>query len=313
MRPDITADERQGDDSSAPPAKPRRRYLAHPRTLARSALFTARRLSRKARPDAPALVTWPVGALLALLLVSLPFLFAIDEAVGRAMLAEPEGVLSFLRYATDAGLIRWYLYPTLAILLGLWMVEWHELPRSRRLRGASFAFHAGYLLAAVSIAQIVVQVLKRAFGRARPPLLDEYGSLSFSFARLGDHFASFPSGHSSTMAAVTAVAMVWMPALRLPILIVGVSLALTRIVVRAHYPSDVAAGLAIGFATAVVLGRWLAQRGLGYEFRHGGRGLAGLLPVRAGSSAIARSPRPPTRVPDRAAGLPGPQAPPGAG
>lgn len=199
-------------------------------------------------------------------------------------LAEPEGVLSFLGYATDVGLIRWYLYPSLAVLVGLILVEWKDRAPAARAFGARLFAHSAYLLLAVSLAQLIVQGLKRLFGRARPPLLDEYGSLSFVFGRSGEEFYSFPSGHSATMAVVTTTLMMWFPQVRLPILAAGTAFALSRIVVGAHYPSDVAAGLAIGFLTAILLGRWFARQRLGYRFLNEGKGTPGLLPVRRCSS-----------------------------
>ncbi|SHJ49062.1 undecaprenyl-diphosphatase [Aureimonas altamirensis DSM 21988] len=205
--------------------------------------------------------------------------FPVDRRISLAMLDEPAGSLAFLRIATDIGLVRWYIWPMLGVIIALTAVDWRRLETSGRLRLARTYAYACHLFGAVALAGIVTNILKVAFGRARPALLEDYGSFAFRLARFGDQFASFPSGHSTTMGAVTATFMVLAPQVRLPIFIVGFCLALSRIVVRAHFPSDVLAGFTIGFVTSVVIARFMAGRGLGYSFAAGGTGLRGLLPV----------------------------------
>lgn len=205
--------------------------------------------------------------------------FPVDRRISLAMLDEPVGSLAFLRIATDVGLVRWYLWPMLAVIAALTFLDWKKLEAAGRLRLARTYAYAGHLFGAVALAGIVTNILKVAFGRARPALLEDYGSFAFRLVRFGDQFASFPSGHATTMGAVTATFMVLVPGARLPILIVGICLALSRIVVRAHFPSDVLAGFTIGFVTSVVVSRFMASRGLGYRFTAGGTGMRGLLPV----------------------------------
>ena len=205
--------------------------------------------------------------------------FPIDRRISLAMLGEPAGSLAFLRIATDVGLVRWYLWPMLALIVALTFVDWRRLETSGRLRLARTYAYACHLFGSVALAGILTNILKVVFGRARPALLEDYGSFAFRLARFGDQFASFPSGHATTMGAVTATFMILVPPARLPIFLVGFSLALSRIVVRAHFPSDVAAGFTIGFVTSVVVARFMAGRGLGYRFAAGGTGLRGLLPV----------------------------------
>ena len=48
----------------------------------------------------------------------------------------------------------------------------------------------------------------------------------------------------------------------------------SRVAARAHYPSDVVAGLSLGLLYALFLARWLARRRVAFRFRKGA-----LLPV----------------------------------
>ena len=71
---------------------------------------------------------------------------------------------------------------------------------------------------------------------------------------------SFPSGHSAgSMAVACAYASVY-PERAVPAVAAAAALSASRVVAAAHYPSDVAAGTAIGAATNGALG--LALKGL---------------------------------------------------
>ena len=82
--------------------------------------------------------------------------------------------------------------------------------------------------------------------------------------------ASFPSGHSATAFAMAVALGFLMPRLRPPLVVLAVAIALSRIVVQAHFASDIVAGGALGIGAARVVAGWLA----GYDFaftRQGGR------------------------------------------
>jgi len=72
---------------------------------------------------------------------------------------------------------------------------------------------------------------------------------------------SFPSGHSAGAMAVAQAAANAYPAHGAAIRAAGVSVGLVQVPTCAHYPSDVAAGLAIGSLTERLVGRlWRAAR-----------------------------------------------------
>jgi undecaprenyl-diphosphatase len=104
--------------------------------------------------------------------------------------------------------------------------------------------------AAVGAASLITDVLKGAFGRARPPVADpELGSLT---AIPGN--PSFPSGHTATaFAAATAVAIMC-PRLRPAALLLAAGVGLSRIYLRVHFPLDVVAGGLLGAALGALCG-----------------------------------------------------------
>lgn len=115
--------------------------------------------------------------------------------------------------------------------------------------------HVLVALFALILVAIIVNPLKVAVGRARPYAVlraQETGQPSQRFT----HYLSFPSGDTATVfACATAVlpAFGWSP--RLLFLAAAAAVGALRVLVRAHYPSDVLAGAAIG----ILLG-WLAIR-----------------------------------------------------
>jgi membrane-associated phospholipid phosphatase len=74
-----------------------------------------------------------------------------------------------------------------------------------------------------------------------------------------------PSGHATTAFAVlVAFGSLW-PRWRTILLIYALLIAVSRVVVTAHYPTDVAAGALVGVIGAVMVRRYFALRGLGFS------------------------------------------------
>jgi undecaprenyl-diphosphatase len=104
------------------------------------------------------------------------------------------------------------------------------------------------VLVAVAMSGIVVQVLKRGFGRRRPWNLKTDKPLAV--IKLPDPF-SFPSGHSAAITAVTVTVSLYKPALTPFLLPVAALVAASRVMLLVHFLGDVLAGVSIGLAAAV--------------------------------------------------------------
>ncbi len=116
------------------------------------------------------------------------------------------------------------------------------------------------VVAADLAADLSTRVLQVIVGRERPnePLLVGH-----------PHSHSFPSGHAATSFACATVLSSFAPRLRAPLFGLATLVALSRLYVGVHYPTDVAAGAAWGGAVglAVVRGprlRGLRRRGAGH-------------------------------------------------
>lgn len=90
--------------------------------------------------------------------------------------------------------------------------------------------------------------LKACTLRPRPYQL--HSSIQHFIAPL-DRF-SFPSGHTLHAVAFSLVAAGYYPGLSAPLAVFSLLIAMSRVVLGLHYPSDVLAGAAIGAAIALV-------------------------------------------------------------
>lgn len=90
------------------------------------------------------------------------------------------------------------------------------------------------------LADLVNYGVKGNFRRIRPQLEDLP-----ALAKLPTSF-SFPSGHTTTSFAGVVVIGAVCPRLRIPVVIAASAMGLTRPYLGVHYPSDVAAGAALG-------------------------------------------------------------------
>ncbi len=90
----------------------------------------------------------------------------------------------------------------------------------------------------LSFSFLLAQVLKRFFSRTRPDLPVGITSL----IQAPDRF-SFPSGHATAALSIAVPLALALPLfLGLPVLILGMSVGLTRCYLGVHYPGDVMAG-----------------------------------------------------------------------
>ncbi len=122
-----------------------------------------------------------------------------------------------------------------------------------------FRLRAGLaMLAAFVLSGLLAQLLKRLFDAPRPPaVLDHVHLLG---AKLTAH--SFPSGHATSDGVMIAAAfLLWGARDARAWLVAALFLlaAIGRIYGGVHFPSDVAAGLAIGAGCMVACWRWSAR------------------------------------------------------
>lgn len=155
---------------------------------------------------------------------------------------------------TDFGKSGWFLVPVGLGLALIAALASPALPRFTRLVIATLAVRLAFLFTAIATPSLFVTVIKRLIGRARPFVGGQADPFQFLPLVWRSEYASLPSGHATTaFAALVAVGLVW-PRLRAIMWAYALIIALSRVVVLAHHPSDVVAG-----AVAAVVGAWLVR------------------------------------------------------
>ena len=176
------------------------------------------------------------------------------------------GLNDFASFFTVFGLGGWYLIPSALVLLVANLTDWRSLSRRARMTLYNWTCFAFMVLGSVALSALVVNVLKYGIGRARPMHFDKLGDLSLHPLSMDATFASFPSGHATTMGVIFGIALMLLPQRRWLLLLFATStVSSTRIFVGAHYPSDTIAGFGLGCAVAIVCA--LALGRLGFIFR----------------------------------------------
>lgn len=187
-----------------------------------------------------------------------------DRPVNGWIATQDGAFIESLRIVTQIGSSRWYLIGLpVVVALALWLREragGHVALRLERIAGG-----AAFLFVAVTLSSIAANILKLLIGRARPGMLEEAGIFGLVPFSSGHDFQSFPSGHATTLFALAAALACLAPRWRVPLYALAALLSLSRVAVAAHYPSDIVGGAMVGVATALLLRRFLARRGLLFE------------------------------------------------
>jgi undecaprenyl-diphosphatase len=102
---------------------------------------------------------------------------------------------------------------------------------------------------AVVLSDIVLFVLKTVYVRQRPPLVLNGVILPFG----PDSGSSFPSGHTTRAFAVASLVSLIMGRKYAFLLVLAIGVALSRVIIGVHFPSDVLGGAFLGMLLGLVV------------------------------------------------------------
>ncbi len=196
-------------------------------------------------------------------------MYALD--VTEIGLMPPRGTLSLwpVRILTDFGKSAYVLWLLAGMLFAVAIISprLRATPRSLLL---GFGTRLQFLFFAVLVPVLTGEAIKWVVGRGRPFVGGEANAFNFAHFAGTEAYASFPSGHAITSFALAfAVSAVW-PRARAAMIVYAVLIAISRLVLLAHHPSDVVAGALIGVVGAMFVRYWFAARRLGFAIRRGG-------------------------------------------
>lgn len=102
-------------------------------------------------------------------------------------------------------------------------------------------------LISMLLGSVVINFGKIAIGRARPKLFDSLGTFSFNPFEFGYEFASMPSGHTMTWAILAFSMALYFVNFRYLWILSAILVATSRIILGAHYLSDVFFSLVLSY------------------------------------------------------------------
>ena len=155
---------------------------------------------------------------------------SIANAIARHTDRPTETAAEVLTWAADEHIIC-------ALAAGWWLYSRGKSGHQRRI--------ADHILMTSLVASALPHLLKTVFEQERPDRRTVEGhwrGIPFS----GNRFDAFPSGHAVHIGALASAASELPARQRNLVWSVGAGLVLTRVVLLAHWASDVAAGLAVG-------------------------------------------------------------------
>lgn len=118
-----------------------------------------------------------------------------------------------------------------------------------------------YIFLTMAISSLAGEILAMILGRPRPHLLLDQGLYHLSWLSGLKPYDSMPSSHATSVLAFSfAAALAFRPA-RWIFIGYGLAMASTRVLIGAHFVSDVIASAALSGAIALFLHRYLMQAG----------------------------------------------------
>jgi membrane-associated phospholipid phosphatase len=235
----------------------RRQVMANARATVTTLLRAPR--CQLQHPSRQAVIVGAVAAIVTVLVTMLLF----DAWAVSAARRLPIAIVSTCHRLTDFGLSGWFLWPLGLVLIALALVDTPSPPTFPRYVLAAWAVRLGFVFTAIGLPGLFINIVKGLIGRARPFVDGDNVWSYMPFVWRADH-ASLPSGHATTaFSALVAIGALF-PAARPLLWIYAIAIALSRVVVTAHYPSDVIAGAVVGATGAYLVRDWFASRRLGF-------------------------------------------------
>jgi lipid A 4'-phosphatase len=202
-----------------------------------------------------------VGTALAALAIVLCVMF-VDRPAARFFHDQSDAVHEVFQFITLFGLSKWYLIGAALLWLGL-----HVAPRLPPFQSAAKRLEAWsylplYFFVSVAASGLAVDLIKILVGRTRPKLLFADDQFAFTgLASRADHW-SFPSGHTANVVAIAiTLTTIWSRLLPVAVVFAGL-VAASRVIITAHYVSDVVMGAYIAVMVTRYVEFVFAQSGV---------------------------------------------------
>jgi len=201
---------------------------------------------------------WPrFTAMILLILIALAL---VDAPVTRMVAHLPQWVNPLFQKATRFGKADWILIPSLVIAIAGWIMARFFLKPALKAKVTTIASLAAFVFIGVAGPGLAANLIKRTTGRARPVHLDQLGPFAFQPTWNDWTFQSFPSGHTTVIFAFASVVAFFFPRAKWWLFAGALVVGISRVMVGAHYPSDVVGGILFGVIGAFMVRNYCLKR-----------------------------------------------------
>lgn len=201
---------------------------------------------------------WLLGVIGFVALLSALYLVDVPVVLWAQSALQPvHGIFEFI---TEFGESVWILAPALILLPVTWLLA--RLARQWTLRLALLQMTGiwAFILVGVGLPGLLINIVKRVIGRGRPLHLEVPDAPVFQSFLNDWTYQSFPSGHATTAFAFCFVVSFLVPRSLPWMLALAALIAVSRIVIGAHYPTDVVGGVVLGTLGAYAVRNFFAER-----------------------------------------------------
>ena len=219
-------------------------------------------LARPRRAQTPPVPERAVITVVLAFAMTIACMFLVDRAATDWAQHLSQPFKDVFAQVSNAGESGWFLIPFGCVVLVLAALTAPELPHLTQGVLGALAARFGFLFLAIGAPSLFDTIIKRLIGRARPYVDLDGSPFTYMPFAWRSEYASLPSGHAATAgAAAFAIGAIW-PRSRSIMWLYALAVVFSRIVVMAHHPSDVIAGVAVGALGAAWIRRLFAARRL---------------------------------------------------
>lgn len=156
-------------------------------------------------------------------------------------------LVKFFTNITTLGDSLWYFLISIVSLIICYSLIKSNILKKYENRIIKIQYFSFLLFSSVLSSGILTQLIKHVVGRPRPGVLNLENEYGLKFITFDSNFHSFPSGHATTIfAAVLAISFV-APRLKYFLYLSAIIISFSRIVVGAHFVTDLVGGAAVAF------------------------------------------------------------------
>lgn len=172
-------------------------------------------------------------------------------------------IIGFFKSITDFGKGYWYAWPSgIGFLLLFALTKWRDFGEPTRKRMSQASKGLLFFFVSTSLAGLTTDLLKILVGRARPKLFLNGDSYGFAPLSTLSDWNGMPSGHTTTVFAVAAALAILYPKWQWVWFSYAILLGASRVMVNAHYASDVVLGVCVALAITSITEYVFTNKGL---------------------------------------------------